>query len=248
MFARWHVFTVKDGALIPVEHPDPQTLDELPGYEAEREKIVANTQALLDGRPANNVLLYGRRGNRKIERGQGHREPLCAGRPAPRRGEKTPAVSDPETDGFPCGEPAQIHPVHRRSELHGQRRQLRGAQGHPRRQRRRAQREHRRVRDQQPPPSHQGDAVGPRGRRHPPRRHDAGADEPVGALRPDGDIPAPGQRPFCAHRHGACRALRRRTFLTTNSSCARRRFAIRSGGRSPRVARQFIELYRSGVL
>ena len=65
MFARWHVFTVKDGALIPVEHPDPQTLDELPGYEAEREKIVANTQALLDGRPANNVLLYGDAGTGK---------------------------------------------------------------------------------------------------------------------------------------------------------------------------------------
>ena len=65
MFARWHVFTVKDGALVPVAHPDPQTLDELPGYEAEREKIVANTEALLEGRPAANVLLYGDAGTGK---------------------------------------------------------------------------------------------------------------------------------------------------------------------------------------
>ena len=65
MFARYHVFTVKDGKLIPVEHPDPQRLDQLPGYEAEREKVVANTRALLAGQPANNVLLYGDAGTGK---------------------------------------------------------------------------------------------------------------------------------------------------------------------------------------
>ena len=65
MFARYHVFTVKDGKLIPVEHPDSQRLDQLPGYEAEREKVVANTRALLAGQPANNVLLYGDAGTGK---------------------------------------------------------------------------------------------------------------------------------------------------------------------------------------
>ena len=65
MFARYHAFTVKDGRLIPVEHPDPQRLDQLPGYEAEREKVVANTRALLAGQPANNVLLYGDAGTGK---------------------------------------------------------------------------------------------------------------------------------------------------------------------------------------
>lgn len=59
MFARNHVFVVEDGRLVPVKHPDPQRLSELPGYEKEREKVIANTEALLDGRPANNVLLYG---------------------------------------------------------------------------------------------------------------------------------------------------------------------------------------------
>ena len=65
MFAHYHVFTLSEGKLVPVRHPDPQTLDELPGYEQEREKIVANTEALLAERPANNVLLYGDAGSGK---------------------------------------------------------------------------------------------------------------------------------------------------------------------------------------
>lgn len=65
MFARWRAFTVEQGRLTPVAHPDPQRLEDLPGYEAERRKVVANTQALLEGRPANNVLLYGDAGTGK---------------------------------------------------------------------------------------------------------------------------------------------------------------------------------------
>ena len=65
VFARYRVFTVRDGHLQPVKHPDPQRLFELPGYEREREPIVANTEALLEGRPANNVLLYGDAGTGK---------------------------------------------------------------------------------------------------------------------------------------------------------------------------------------
>ncbi len=65
MFARNHVFVVEDGQLVPVKHPDPQRLSELPGYEKEREKVIANTEALLEGRPANNVLLYGDAGTGK---------------------------------------------------------------------------------------------------------------------------------------------------------------------------------------
>ncbi|MFQ8833269.1 MAG: hypothetical protein ACLR7U_10610 [Ruthenibacterium lactatiformans] len=34
-----------------VRHPDPQRLDELSGYERERGKVIANTRALLEGRP-----------------------------------------------------------------------------------------------------------------------------------------------------------------------------------------------------
>ncbi len=65
IFARYKVFTVEDCQLVPVRHPDPQKLSELPGYEAERAKVIANTKALLEGRPANNVLLYGDAGTGK---------------------------------------------------------------------------------------------------------------------------------------------------------------------------------------
>lgn len=65
LFARYKVFTVSEGVLSPVKHPDPQTLDQLPGYEREREQIISNTEALLNGQPANNVLLYGDAGTGK---------------------------------------------------------------------------------------------------------------------------------------------------------------------------------------
>lgn len=65
MFAKYHVFTVSDGALVPVRCPDGQTLSELPGYEREREKVISNTRALLSGTGAANVLLYGDAGTGK---------------------------------------------------------------------------------------------------------------------------------------------------------------------------------------
>lgn len=66
IFARSHVFTVDQaGRLVPVKYPDPQSLAALHGYEKEREKVIANTRALLEGKPANNVLLYGDAGTGK---------------------------------------------------------------------------------------------------------------------------------------------------------------------------------------
>jgi len=65
IFAQYRMFTVKEGQLVPVKHPDQQTLEQLPGYERERSKIIANTEALLNGQPANNVLLYGDAGTGK---------------------------------------------------------------------------------------------------------------------------------------------------------------------------------------
>ena len=58
-------YTQRNGQLVPVKYPDPQKLSELPGYEQEREKVIANTRALLTGMPANNVLLYGDAGTGK---------------------------------------------------------------------------------------------------------------------------------------------------------------------------------------
>ena len=51
--------------MVPVRHPDPQKLSQLSGYERERGLVTANTLALLEGRPASNVLLYGDAGTWK---------------------------------------------------------------------------------------------------------------------------------------------------------------------------------------
>ena len=65
IFAKYHVFVFKDGKLIPLKNPDPQRLSQLSGYEMEREKVIANTMALLNDKPAPNVLLYGDAGTGK---------------------------------------------------------------------------------------------------------------------------------------------------------------------------------------
>lgn len=65
IFAKYHAFSLKDGRLVPIKNPDPQRLSQLTGYEREREKIIANTVALLNDRPAPNALLYGDAGTGK---------------------------------------------------------------------------------------------------------------------------------------------------------------------------------------
>lgn len=65
IFARYSTFTVKDGALCPVKYPDHQRLEELSGYEQERQQVIDNTRTLLEGGPAANVLLYGDAGTGK---------------------------------------------------------------------------------------------------------------------------------------------------------------------------------------
>ena len=65
IYASNHVFTLGEEGLVPVHYPDPQRLSELPGYEAERKKVLANVQALLADEPAVNMLLYGDAGTGK---------------------------------------------------------------------------------------------------------------------------------------------------------------------------------------
>lgn len=65
IYAKYHVFTVRDEQIVPVRYPDPQRLDELSGYERERGLVLSNTRALLEGRPASNILLYGDAGTGK---------------------------------------------------------------------------------------------------------------------------------------------------------------------------------------
>lgn len=59
MYARNHIFVIKDGKIKPVSFPDTTRMSQLSGYEYERQTVIDNTLALLRGKPANNVLLYG---------------------------------------------------------------------------------------------------------------------------------------------------------------------------------------------
>lgn len=59
IYSQYHVFVLKDGRIVPVEYPDGILLSNLSGYERERGQVIDNTLALLSGKPANNVLLYG---------------------------------------------------------------------------------------------------------------------------------------------------------------------------------------------
>lgn len=51
--------------IIPAKHKDMQDIKELLGYETERNKVVLNTKNLLEGKKANNILLYGDAGTGK---------------------------------------------------------------------------------------------------------------------------------------------------------------------------------------
>ncbi|WP_295161607.1 DUF815 domain-containing protein [uncultured Brachyspira sp.] len=51
--------------IIPAKHKDMQDIKELFGYETERNKVVLNTKNLLEGKKANNILLYGDAGTGK---------------------------------------------------------------------------------------------------------------------------------------------------------------------------------------
>ena len=65
-FAQSSAFAVQDdGTVAPIVHPDAIRLRDLPGYERQKQQILQNTLAFLDGREANNILLYGDTGTGK---------------------------------------------------------------------------------------------------------------------------------------------------------------------------------------
>ena len=64
-FSEYHVFSALDKEIIPVKFPDPILLSDLKGYEKERKVVMDNTAALLQEKPAANVLLYGDAGTGK---------------------------------------------------------------------------------------------------------------------------------------------------------------------------------------
>lgn len=65
IYAANPMFVIHDEQIVPVKYPDRVQLSSLSGYEPERQAVIANTLALLNGKYAQNVLLYGDAGTGK---------------------------------------------------------------------------------------------------------------------------------------------------------------------------------------
>ncbi len=65
IYAKYSFFRLEEGQIVPVAHPDYQSLDQLFEYERERNLIIKNTEALINGNGASNMLLYGDAGTGK---------------------------------------------------------------------------------------------------------------------------------------------------------------------------------------
>ncbi len=64
IFAKYRAFTY-NGELSPIENPDTITLADLKNYQVQRNQVIENTLCFLHDQPAQNVLLYGDRGTGK---------------------------------------------------------------------------------------------------------------------------------------------------------------------------------------
>lgn len=65
IFAKHNFFRLEEGRIVPVAHPDHQMLNQLFEYKRERDLIIKNTEALITGTGASNMLLYGDAGTGK---------------------------------------------------------------------------------------------------------------------------------------------------------------------------------------
>lgn len=65
IYSKYHMFYVKESKIVPVKHPDKISMNDLIGYRDERQQIIDNTRALVEGRPAANALLFGDAGTGK---------------------------------------------------------------------------------------------------------------------------------------------------------------------------------------
>ena len=65
IFGIYKAFQWQDHQLVGIAHPDLINLSELVGYEKAKLSLIQNTEFLLKGYPALNVLLYGSRGSGK---------------------------------------------------------------------------------------------------------------------------------------------------------------------------------------
>jgi uncharacterized protein len=64
-FGQYHAARWQNGRFQGIAHADPIRVEELVGYETQRDVLLQNTEALLSGYPALHVLLYGSRGTGK---------------------------------------------------------------------------------------------------------------------------------------------------------------------------------------
>lgn len=64
-YARHRMFHWESGRVVPVRSPDPIRLSQLIDYQREKDLIMGNTLALLEGKPAANILLTGDAGTGK---------------------------------------------------------------------------------------------------------------------------------------------------------------------------------------
>ena len=66
IYSKYFMFNIKDGgAITQLKSADKITVDDLIGYESERQKVIDNTRALVEGKPAANILLCGDAGTGK---------------------------------------------------------------------------------------------------------------------------------------------------------------------------------------
>ena len=66
IYAKYHMFYINpENKIVPVRNPDQTRLSSLIDYKREQQIILDNTQALLDGKPAANILLSGDAGTGK---------------------------------------------------------------------------------------------------------------------------------------------------------------------------------------
>ncbi|MEG3436008.1 ATP-binding protein [Pannus brasiliensis CCIBt3594] len=65
IFAQYRAFRWREGTLQGIPSPDPIDIAEIVGYDSPKEMLLKNTEFLLSGYPALNVLLYGSRGSGK---------------------------------------------------------------------------------------------------------------------------------------------------------------------------------------
>ena len=66
IYAKYHMFYINpENKIVPVRNPDQTRLKNLIDYKREQQIILDNTQALLDGKPAANILLSGDAGTGK---------------------------------------------------------------------------------------------------------------------------------------------------------------------------------------